>query len=88
MYYARPVPEANPESSISGVVLCVVIIFIFVILFRGVRAQQQCPGGGPAVVYTTENSGPAMMVPSVGYAEKSEKDSTSPQDFMPYNAAA
>ena len=86
MYYARPVPEANSETSIGGIVLCVVIIFIFVILFRGVRAQQQC--SGPAVVYTTEDSGPAVMVPNVGYAEKSEKDSTSPQEFMPYNAAA
>lgn len=86
MYYARPVPEATPESSIGGIILCLVIIFIFVILFRGVRAQQQC--SGPAVVYTTEDTGPAVMVPSVGYAEKSKKDSTSPQDFMPYNAAA
>ena len=79
----------SSDGSISALVLCVVIIFIFVILFRGVRARNQC--SGPAVVYTTAQSnnnvdGGALMVPSVAYAEKSHT-SGEEETVLPYNTA-
>ena len=89
MYYT-----ARPESSdgiVGNVVLCVVIVFIFIILFRGISAQRQCPG--PAVVYTAGKAGgddTAVLVPSVNYAEKNNKKETptnsSDEPVVSYNA--
>lgn len=88
MYYAS---GDSSDGSVSAVVLCVVIIFIFVILFRGVSAQRQC--SGPAVVYTTAaqssdgvDDGAAVLVPNVGYAEKSHA-SGEEETILPYNTA-
>ena len=71
------IAENDDSGSWSGVLVCIVIILIFVMLFRGLRGRQEC------VVYTGANdNGTAPQV--VSYAEEKEPRKGAPAASSPW----
>lgn len=75
MYY----DNRSDDDGWGGVLICIVVILIFVMLFRGLRGRQEC------VIYTNEQ-GSAGAPQVISYTEKKENDNQI-QDVRPAHAA-